>query len=76
LLSGYASYGSEKLSFLHSIPDEIEKEYKLADLLDKCARQGLNVLADGDRFKSMQSRFTIADNLIKIFEGILSEINF
>ena len=72
MLSGYASYGPDKLSFLHSIPGKVEKKFGLASLLYRCAKQGLSVAANGDRVDTAKSRFRIAEDLIKVFDKILA----
>lgn len=37
-----AAFKSTKINFLHSMPKEIETEYKLGELLNSCASPKLN----------------------------------
>jgi len=72
VLSGYASYGPEELSFMHSIPEGVEREFGLAGLLNRCAEQGWSAALDGGRVNAAKSRFRIANDLIRVFDKILA----
>jgi len=72
VLSGYASYGPEELSFMHSIPERVEKEFGLAGLLNRCAEQGPSDALESGRVNAAKSRFRIANYLIRVFDRILA----